>query len=300
MHRKTLRTLTLLALFCLTAAPYAAIIKVGDVLDIQVVGRAEFSGRFVVHENGTIDHPLLADAPITNISTSELMNDLTLRLARHIDNPLVLVSIVAKPDIMVTVLGQVARPGPVKTYQGASVQEIIHDAGGPVVETADLEHLNIIHKNRQPAAETYNLKSFLADGDIEKMPPIDAGDIIVVPSLQKTKKVKVIGAVQKPGLFTLEEKTSVFEMIYLAGGPAEKADLSRVRRVSQVNGKSMEEILDIQGYVDRGKIDNIPAVAEGDVIIVYTKWFDARSLLSLLNNTLLIIVTIQAFTGVFK
>jgi hypothetical protein len=62
----------------------------------------------------------------------------------------------------------------------------------------------------------------------------------------------------------------------------------------------MEEILDIQGYVDKGKLDNIPAVAEGDVLIVYTKWFDAKTLLTLLNNTLLIIVTIQAFTGVFK
>ena len=46
------------------------------------------------------------------------MNELTLRLARHIDNPLVLVSIVEKPEITLTVLGQVLNPGPVKAIQG--------------------------------------------------------------------------------------------------------------------------------------------------------------------------------------
>ena len=39
----------------------AAIIKVGDVLDIQVQGHQEFSGRYTVSMSGTIDYPLLAD-----------------------------------------------------------------------------------------------------------------------------------------------------------------------------------------------------------------------------------------------
>jgi protein involved in polysaccharide export with SLBB domain len=270
-------------------------------LDIVVVQHPEFSGHYAVNQNGTIDYPLLADAVVANTTTSELGNDLTLRLARHIDNPLVLVSIVQKPEIVMTVLGQVAKPGPVVTYGGATLQEVIFGAGGALPEIADLEHVRVIHKIRQPSLETCNLKVFLIDGDIEKLPPLYAGDIVVVPSLQKTAKVKCIGAVQKPGLYAIEGKTTMFEMIYLAGGPAERADLSRVRRLSQApGGKTMEEIINIQAFIDKGQMDAIPMANEGDVIIVYSKWFDGKTFLTILNNTLLFIVTIQAFRGAFK
>lgn len=290
----------LIALISATISTPAAIIKAGDMLDILVVQHVEFSGRYTVSENGTIDYPLLADVSIVNSTTSEMMNDLTLRLARHIDNPLVLVSVVKRPEMDVTVLGQVLKPGPVAAYQGATLQEVIQGAGGPIIETADLEHVKINHQNRQLPAEICNLRQFLVNGDIDRLPQLYANDCIVVPALQKTVKIKVIGAVQRPGLFSLEGKTSVFEMIYLAGGPAERADLSRVRRLSQQNGKSTEEVIDIQSYIDRGKMDGIPLVAEGDIIIVHTKWFDGKALLTILNNTLLLLVTLQTFTGVFN
>ena len=92
----------------------------------------------------------------------------------------------------------------------------------------------------------------------------------------------------------------MFEMIYLAGGPAEKADLSRVRKLSQHDGKTLEEVIDVQTYIDKGQMDNIPQVAEGDVLIVYTKWFDGKLFLEIVQNTLLFLVTIQAFRGAFK
>jgi polysaccharide export outer membrane protein len=293
--------LSLIALLLIAPAARAATIRIGDMLDIVVVQHAEFSGRYVVKENGTIDYPLLADAVVAKSTTSELGNDLTIRLARHIDNPLVLVSVVQKPEIILTVLGLVAKPGPVVTYSGATLQEVIFSAGGPLSDVADLEHVKVIHKARQPAIEVCNLKTFLTDGDIEKLPQLFAGDVVVVPSLQKTTKVKCIGSVQKPGLYSLEGKTTLFEMIYLAGGPAERADLTRVRRLSQApGGKTMEEIINVQAFIDKGQMDNIPMTNEGDVIIVYSKWFDGKAFLTILNNTLLFIVTIQAFAGVFK
>jgi hypothetical protein len=44
-------------------------------------------------------------------------------------------------------------------------------------------------------------------------------------------------------------------------------------------------------------MDNIPMVEEGDVIIVYSKWFDWRILMSILTNVLLFIVTVQSIRG---
>lgn len=288
--------------FCLfTAHLHASIIKSGDVLDIKVLQHPEFSGRYVVNDRGLIDYPLLAEEPVVNISTVELMNDLTFRLARHIDNPLVLVTIIDKPEIIITVLGQVVNPGPVTTTGGATVQEVIQAAGGPTPTGADLTRIKIIHHDKSRAPDIFNLESFLLNGDVGNLPRLEANDIVIVLAQERSKKVKVIGAVQKPGLFQLDETMNVFEVVYLAGGPSEKADLSRIRRFTrQENGKVTEEIIDLQGYIDKGKMDKIPDVFEGDVIIVYTKWFDWKTMLTVLNNTLLFIVTIQAFAGIFN
>jgi protein involved in polysaccharide export with SLBB domain len=289
----------IMLIMCVFAAS-AAIIRTGDVLDIVVQGHPEFSGNFTVTEAGTIDYPLLADEIVTNITTSELMNDLTLKLAKHIDNPLVVIAIVEKPAIVVYVLGQVKMPGPVKTYQGATLQEVLMGAGGPL-ETANLEKIKIIHKNSsEESAEYFNLKQFMTTGSLSDMPKLKPDDTIILLAEQKSNKVKVIGAVNKPGFFDLTEKLNLFEIIYLAGGPAERGDLSKVRRFSQVNGKNMEEVINVQSFLDKGEMDNIPQVAPGDIIIVYARWYDWRTILSVLSNVLLFVVTIQAFGGVFK
>jgi len=277
----------------------ADIIRIGDVISITVLSNTEFSGSYEVENDGTIEYPLLAEEPVIDMTTSELMNVLTFRLARHLENPLVLVSIVDKPEINVTVLGQVEKPGPVRIYEGATVQEVLLLAGG-TTQAADLERIRIINKTLPHRSENCNLKTFLRDGNLDSMPLLKGNDIIVVLALERSEKIKVIGAVQKPGMFDIEDNMNIFETIYMAGGPAEKADLSKVRIFSNQNGKTIENVIDIQKYITQGKMDNIPMVTEGDVIIVYTNWFDWRTILTIMNNALLFVITLQTFAGIFK
>jgi len=294
------------SMYCLLLVVYvvasnAATIRTGNVIDIQVVDHPEFSGKYTVNENGTIEYPLLDDQPVVNSNTSDLMQDLTYLLASRIDNPAVMVSIVENPEIAVSVLGQVNKPGMVTMISGASVQEAIVAAGGPVTAKADLSRIRVIYKDAGRVPAMFDLEAFLNEGTMEMMPRLSNGDAVVVLTLEKSRSVKVIGAVQKPGLFTLDEKINLFEAIYLAGGPNEKSDLTRVRRFTlKAGGGQSEEVIDLQGYIDNGKMENIPEVLEGDVIIVYARWFDWKTVLSVLNNTLLFIVTIQAFAGIFK
>jgi protein involved in polysaccharide export with SLBB domain len=289
-----------LAIITLVFIVSASIIKSGDVLDIVVQAHPEFSGRFTVTEAGTIDYPLLADELVVNITTSELMNDLTIKLARHIDNPLVIISIVLKPEITVYVLGQVKVPGPVKTYQGATIQEVLQMAGGPL-ETANLEKVKILHRNSSDeSAEFFNLKTFVINGNMRDMPKLKPDDTIILLSMEKSNKVKVIGAVNKPGFYDLAEKMNIFELLYLAGGPTERGDLSKIRRFSQQNGKTIDEVINLQAFLDKGEMDNVPQVQAGDVVMVYERWYDWRTILSVMNNVLLFIVAFQAFAGLIK
>jgi hypothetical protein len=47
-------------------------------------------------------------------------------------------------------------------------------------------------------------------------------------------------------------------------------------------------------------MNSVPKVTEGDIIIVYAHWYDWKTVLSILNNVLLFIVTVQALSGAFK
>lgn len=289
-----------LLILLLVIPAQSAIIKIGDAINITVVGHPEFSGEYVVNQNGSIEHPLLADETIANIATSDLINHLTFRLAKHIDNPLVLVSIIPRPEISVVFLGQVTKPGPAKTYLGATVQEALMAAGGPT-EIADLSRLKIVRAGTSDDdAEFFDLKQFMETGATDDLPRLKQDDTVVLLSKEKSSKVKVIGGVRNPGFFDLEERANLFEVIYLAGGPVEKADLSRVRRFSRVDGHTVEEVLDVQSYIDKGEIDKIPYVNEGDVVIVYTRWFNWQTMMTILSNTLLFIVTLQSFSGIFN
>jgi protein involved in polysaccharide export with SLBB domain len=258
---------------------------------------SQFSGRFIVKENGTIDYPLLPDVPVTNLSVAELISDLTYRLAKHVENPLVWITIVDKPEITVTVLGGILKPGPVVTYLGSSVQEVIAAAGG-VQPQADIERIKIIHRGGGDADAVYfDFKEFLRNGQYDMLPALADGDVVILCAQSRDNKVKVIGAVNKPGFYDLEQNMNVFELVYLAGGPAEKADLSRVRRFYKIDDKTMEETLNLQSYLDRGKLDEIPLVQEGDVIIIYSRWFNWPMMLTILTNILLFVVTIQSLRG---
>ncbi len=284
----------------LASISFSAIIKSGDVIDVIVQGHPDYSGRFTLSDAGTIEYPLLADEPLLNISTSELMNHLTFKLAKYIDNPLVTISIIDEPEITILCVGQVNNPGTIKTNLGVTIQEALKLAGG-TSKNADLERIKILHKGKADYdAEIFNLDSFMIRGDFEKMPILVDDDRIVVLTKKESTKVKVIGDVVKPGFYELTEPTTLFEIIYLAGGPAEKADLTRIRRIYKHEGKSAEDVINLQAFIDNGSMDQIPFVAEGDVVIVYPKWFDWKTLMAVLQNSLLFIVTIQAFRGAFK
>jgi protein involved in polysaccharide export with SLBB domain len=284
-------------IFCCSLFASAAVIKPGNVIEITVQEYPTYSGRFIVSAEGTIEYPLLPSAVVANLSTAELVNELTYKLAKLVNNPLVSVTIIEKPEITVKVLGQVIKPGPVLTYTGSTIQEVLQLAGGPLPQS-DLSRIKIVRKNASDEnAEYYDLNNFLKNGNVDNMPVLNADDAVIVLSEERNRKVKVIGAVVKPGFYDIEGKINIFELIYLTGGPAEKADLSRIRRFFRHEDKTMEEVVNVQSYLDKGKMDDIPVVGEGDVIIVYARWFDWMTMLTILNNALLFVVTIQSLRG---
>ncbi|MGE5558472.1 MAG: polysaccharide biosynthesis/export family protein [Bacillota bacterium] len=82
-------------------------------------------------------------------------------------------------------------------------------------------------------------------------------------------RVSVLGQAMKPGIYEIPADCKVTEAIAAAGGPTERADLSRV--ILQRDGNK-ERLNMGWGYHFHGEIKDDPVVLEGDRIIVGETW----------------------------
>jgi protein involved in polysaccharide export with SLBB domain len=255
----------------LTSFSHATVIKTGMMLNIVVKNDKDLSQIVRVNDNGTIDYPLYQDISVANKTTSELQDILTYKLAKVVESPMVLVSVMTETPITLYILGQVKKPGLVMVPPKSSLQEVLLAAGGNV-ETADLNRVKIVHKNQgDENASYYDLQKFLNSGDLTLLPALMDGDRIILLSSKKSKYVKILGSVQKPGFYPIGESASVFDMLYLAGGPAADANMAKVRIISSPGGQKTDFLLNMQKFIDDGKTDDLPLLAEGDMMIVYAK-----------------------------
>jgi protein involved in polysaccharide export with SLBB domain len=141
-----------------------------------------------------------------------------------------------------------------------------------VTDQADLQKVKLVRRGEgDERAAYYDLQRFLNTGDLNLLPKLADGDKIIVLTSKKSRYVKVLGAVNKPGFFPVTESSGLFDLLYLAGGPTADANLSKVRVISSPGGQRADYVLDVQKFIDDGKTENLPMLGEGDVLIVYAK-----------------------------
>ncbi|MDB5106947.1 MAG: polysaccharide export protein [Fibrobacteres bacterium] len=291
----------LMALFLLGAAfAQATVIKSGMMLNIVVKNDKDLSQIVRVNDNGTIDYPLYQDISVVDKTTSELQDILTYKLAKVVESPMVLVSVMTENPITLYILGQVKKPGLVMVPPKSSLQEVLLAAGGSV-ETADLNRVKIVHKNQgDENASYYDLQKFLNSGDLTLLPSLMDGDRIILLSSKKSKYVKILGSVQKPGFYPIGESASVFDMLYLAGGPATDANMSKVRIISSPGGQKADFLLDMQKFIDDGKTDDLPLLSEGDMMIVYAKTITWTKTLEMTRDIVALLTAWFVISSVLK
>lgn len=133
-----------------------------------------------------------------------------------------------KPPDKVTIIGEVEKPGSyeMKDSDKRRVLDWLLEAG--VKKTADLSRIQLI---RGKETRILNLKQLGVEGKVADNIALLPGDVIFVPTL---KPIRVVGAVQKPGVFyTSNEKASVVEVLDEAGGFLPNADLSKAQIIRE-------------------------------------------------------------------
>jgi len=248
-------------------------IKAGDAIEIIVYGHEELSRTVYVSPQGTIDFPFMQNIPVDGLTLDKTREVIVAQLTRYLTSPpVVTVSFAKTSIIIVNVMGQVGKPGVIQLPLQSRLQGAIHDAGnflpGAIVNSVTL----IRNDKGTTTTRNYNLELFVLKGDLEQNPQLKNEDIIIVTGNPIFAQVKVLGSVNMPGIYNPLHGASVVDMIFMAGGFTEEADLSKIKYISPSDEKSFELEIDLSVYFKSPRsYANIPTVKQGDIIIVPKK-----------------------------
>ncbi|MBD3292314.1 MAG: hypothetical protein GF393_05280, partial [Armatimonadia bacterium] len=206
--------------------PQAAgmILRPGDVLSISVQGEPQLTQQVHIRPDGLIFLPLLGEIAAAGKTVTELADQIREDLRAYVVNPIVSVIQTGGIPRVVSVIGAVRTPGTYDVRQYGTLLAALAAAGGPAPE-ADLAR-TVLVRDGEPA----RVSADVVPGEpvIPTDAPLQAGDAVIVPSLTE-RAVRVVGAVQRPGLVMLEEQMTASRAVLAAGGAAETADLTGVQ-----------------------------------------------------------------------
>lgn len=137
-----------------------------------------------------------------------------------------------------SVFGEVKKPGSYPLEKEMTVLEALSIAGGPT-QDADPQKLELLRKDGDSQKKiVLNMRQLLETKSAEnKDSMIQDGDVIYQP---RAEFFFVMGEVNKPGTYKLEEGMTVTKAISVAGGFTEKASKKKIEIVREENGKQVK------------------------------------------------------------
>jgi polysaccharide biosynthesis/export protein len=186
----------------------------GDVIEIALVGRSDFTGRTRIGNDGAVLLPYLGPFPATGRTPAKLAQEIAAALQKggFFSHPVVRVDIVGVGSRTVTVLGAVGSPGIVPLDRAYHLSEIVARAGGHIGSGGD----TVIVTHQDGSSKTYKLAD-LATGSGEKDPLVVNGDKIYFPAAE-AEVFYATGQVKAPGAYPVTEGMTVRIALARAGG----------------------------------------------------------------------------------
>ena len=157
----------------ITSSGGSYMLRPGDVLRVDVWGRADYSGLFQVNEEGFLYYPFIGEIDAKEITVSQLRDTLVVELERLFANPFVAV----KPQFRVAVAGHVVRPGLYYVDPTLTVLDVISMAGG----ATELANTGKIRVFRPGEAEQLDFEAEMIAARTLTEIGVRSGDDILVP-----------------------------------------------------------------------------------------------------------------------
>jgi protein involved in polysaccharide export with SLBB domain len=150
---------------------------------------------------------------------------------------------------MVSIFGEVTKPGQYEFIPGLNVKQLIEKAGGTLAD-ANTSRTAVFRKtlpdewsnSREGRYAIQELSSNMEIGNL----PIRVDDSVIVP--RKLDYVRVSGYVARPGLLPFSEGKTAEYYIELAGGYLPEAEKKKISLVKRVSGLSIKSAPSVEVY----------------------------------------------------
>ena len=232
----------------------------GDLLGIEVFDVPELSRDVRVSETGYISLPLMPSKVRAGGLTPYQLQDKLAELLQTnglVSTPQVSVTVKEQHGQPITVIGAVRTPMVIQALRKTTLLEALSQAGGiaddagstvvvtrPSPNISDPADPGDVSAPSAPQTFTINLSDILESGDARFNIPLIGGDVVSVP---RAGIIYVVGAVQRPGGFLLQndlDKMTMLKMLSLAGGTT--------------NTAKMKNAVILRKNPDTGKRDQVP------------------------------------------
>jgi protein involved in polysaccharide export with SLBB domain/Flp pilus assembly protein TadD len=172
-----------------------------DVLEIDVLGHAEFSGQVVVERGGEIILPLLREVIIANGLTKEELNEKIREvLIKYIKDPQIQIVIKSYNSKKWYILGEIGAKGEYPLGKtNLTLMEALYEAGLPLEGVAAMRRVILIKPHKtHPRYRSIDVFALLYYGRLQDNVRIDPGDIIYVPKTVLSKVTIMVGQIFAP------------------------------------------------------------------------------------------------------
>ncbi len=206
---------------------------VGDQIAITVFGQPDLSAEVTVGESGSIMVPLIGTLNVLNMSAAQLETMVAKRLkdGGYLQNPGVSVQIRQLRSQLVSVIGEVQRPGRYPIQGKMTVLEALATAGG-LTQRADKSIL-VLRKSPTTVSgdsvrEEISIQLDTAGAQFRGR--LDAplvNDDVVYVAVQKLFYIH--GEVRRPGAYPMEQGLNIMKALALSGGVSERGSKGRIK-----------------------------------------------------------------------
>jgi len=233
-----------------------------------------------IEPNGDIDLPVIGRLKAAGLTTAQLEAALAERMQRVVRRPQVSVEIADYGSQPVSVIGAVNQGGVHQLKGRRTLAEVLsmaggirQDAGPSIRITREAGYGPIPLANAAPdASGRYSVAEVKLTDILGGKNPVD--NILIRPhdviAIAPGESISVIGAVQKPGQFPMNTKTSitVLEGLALAGGYGPQPQPQNARILRMVPGKQdrQEIAIDLR-KITAGKAEDV-ALRANDILLV--------------------------------
>jgi polysaccharide export outer membrane protein len=225
----------------------------GDLLDLSVYHVPELTAKVRVDNNGTVALALIGDLKLAGLSVRDAQAAIAhLLMDRELVlHPQVSVLIEEFATQGVTVYGEVAAPGIYSLLGPHRLYDAIAAAGG--LTTRAGRTVSVFHANPEQEVEVLELSpsAMNSAGNIE----IHPGDTVAV---SKAGVVYVLGEVNKPGLYAIDNTTNLTLMraLSMAGSTTKTASLKHAYILRKTDHGSVQTEV---------RLDDLYRARSGDV-----------------------------------